>query len=180
MELFGVITNIVDEPRTMPASRLWHRSRTAPSKNVWRPASPDIGVKRARSRRKSRPYCQTQNDVYGSVVLAATHASSITDWSVKGNMEMFALLEVLGKQAIGLFDKPDAGPGNCAPPFRFTPSPASMCWAACDRLAKVLPFWSGRSSGMVAKTGRSPCTGVICDHAWNAKLGHLRLPIRWR
>ena len=49
----------------------------------------------------------------------------------------FAQLEVLGERAFYLHDKPDAGIWELRSRARIHTSSSIMCWAACDRLAKI-------------------------------------------
>ncbi len=52
---------------------------------------------------------QSQNDVYGAVILSATQQFFDQRLIKRGDLEQFRLLERLGEKAIQLFDQPDAG-----------------------------------------------------------------------
>ena len=82
-------------------------------------------------------YEQVQHDVYGSVILSAAHIFFDERLVRSDSAALFAMLEPLGERAAVLYDKPDAGIWE----FRGRKEPhsfsAAMCWAACDRLARV-------------------------------------------
>ena len=81
----------------------------------------------------------------------------------------FAKLEVIGERAFQLYDKPDAGIWELRSRARIHTSSSLMCWAACDRLAKIADrlgqteraqFWGAR-----AATIRE----AILTRAWSEK-----------
>ena len=84
----------------------------------------------------NQAHVQIQNDVYGSVVLASTHAFFDQRLSHPGNASLFEQLERLGNRAVAVFDKPDAGPWELRTVASVHTFSSVMCWAACDRLAK--------------------------------------------
>lgn len=113
---------------------------------------------------------QIQNDVYGSVVLAATHIFFDQRLVRSGNRQLFDRLEILGQKAITYFDKPDAGIWELRSKHAVHTFSSLMCWAACDRLAKIanvlaLPdrekFWRS-TADLLHKT--------IIQHCWNEQL----------
>ena len=112
-----------------------------------------------------------QNDVYGSVVLAATQMFFDHRLVHPGTARVFERLEAIGEQAVKVFDQPDAGLWEFRSIAKVHTFSAVMCWAACDRLAKIarrLDFaeraelWRGHAKRM---------RGVISEKAWNAELG---------
>jgi len=85
---------------------------------------------------------------------------------------MFQRLEPLGERAFALHDQPDAGLWEFRGRAHVHTYSSVMCWAACDRLAKIaarfglgdrLAYWRGR-----ADTIRQ----TVLDAAWNAERGH--------
>ena len=83
-------------------------------------------------------YEQFQHDTYGNLILGAVagvRRSRGCSWT-SGQVE-FARLEVIGEQAFLLHDKPDAGIWELRSRARPHTSSAIMCWAGCDRLAKI-------------------------------------------
>jgi GH15 family glucan-1,4-alpha-glucosidase len=116
-------------------------------------------------------YTQIQNDAYGSIVLASTHAFLDRRLIRTGNKALFKHLEQLGRRAIEVFDQPDAGPWELRTKAAVHTFPSVMCWAACDRLVKIAramgredkaAFWSEHASRMHA---------VIDERAFNKSTG---------
>jgi GH15 family glucan-1,4-alpha-glucosidase len=114
---------------------------------------------------------QVQNDVYGSAVLAATHAFFDRRLSSLGNEALFRQLEPLGERATAVHNLADAGLWELRGASRIHTFSSVMCWVACDRLAKIasrlglsarVQYWRGRADAIHA---------LICARAWNAKLG---------
>jgi GH15 family glucan-1,4-alpha-glucosidase len=82
-------------------------------------------------------YTQVQHDVYGSVILACTQLFFDQRIMRPGTREHFDRLERLGRLAAASFDKPDAGLWEYRGRARVHTFSSVMCWAACDRLAKI-------------------------------------------
>ena len=79
---------------------------------------------------------QTQNDVYGSVVLAATQMFVDERLPNMGDESLFRRLEILGKRArAGVRARRRLWEYRTrARPHTYS---ATLCWAACDRLAGI-------------------------------------------
>ena len=114
---------------------------------------------------------QVQNDVYGSTVLTAAHAFFDSRLSAIGNESLFRQLEPLGERAVTVHALPDAGLWELRGKARVHTFSSIMCWAACDRLAKIaarlrLPdraaYWRGHAGRIHA---------VILARAWNSRRG---------
>ncbi len=82
-------------------------------------------------------YVQTQHDVYGAVVLACAQAFFDQRIDLQGDDRLFATLERIGETAARMFDQPDAGLWELRGRQRPHTFSALMCWAACDRLARI-------------------------------------------
>jgi len=82
-------------------------------------------------------YRQVQHDVYGSAILAATHVFFDERLIRHGDGALFERLEELGYRALGAFDQPDAGLWELRGNSRVHTFSAVMCWAGCDRLARI-------------------------------------------
>jgi GH15 family glucan-1,4-alpha-glucosidase len=80
---------------------------------------------------------QAQNDVYGSVILAATQAFFDQRLEHPGDLALFERLEELGERAATLYDKPDSGLWEYRGRTRVHTFSSVMCWAGCDRLARI-------------------------------------------
>ncbi|MES2415220.1 MAG: glycoside hydrolase family 15 protein [Pseudomonadota bacterium] len=98
-----------------------------------------------------------QHDVYGNVVLGAAQAFHDHRLLHRGGLAEFKRLEEVGEQAIVTYDKPDAGMWELRTRARIHTSSALMCWAACDRLAKIAvvlklvhraEYWRGHADTM--------------------------------
>jgi GH15 family glucan-1,4-alpha-glucosidase len=114
-------------------------------------------------------YRQVQHDVYGSAILAATHIFFDQRLTRRGDEALFLRLEALGEQARRCYDQPDAGLWELRGSARVHTFSAVMCWAACDRLARIAEHlglaeraacWSGHATQMHA---------TISRRAWNAR-----------
>ncbi len=115
-------------------------------------------------------HLQIQNDVYGSVVLAATHAFFDLRLGRVGDPLLFDRMEELGRRAVAVYDKPDAGPWELRNKPAVHTFSALMCWAACDRLAKIADM-IGRSEQ--AAFWRAEATRLHADisrRAWNPQM----------
>jgi GH15 family glucan-1,4-alpha-glucosidase len=115
-------------------------------------------------------YRQVQNDVYGAAILAAAQAFFDHRLTKRGDEPLFRRLEALGEKAAALFDQPDAGIWEFRNSIRVHTFSSVMCWAGCDRLARIArhlgledraELWSGRASAMHA---------AICARSWNPSL----------
>ncbi|HEX5421133.1 MAG TPA: glycoside hydrolase family 15 protein [Gammaproteobacteria bacterium] len=93
-------------------------------------------------------YRQQQNDVYGAVILAATQLFFDRRLVRQGGLRDFARLESLGRRAVEVYDKPCAGPWEYRGRSAVFTYPSVMCWAACDRLARI-----ARHLGLADKAG---------------------------
>ncbi len=82
-------------------------------------------------------YVQTQHDVYGAVVLACAQAFFDQRIDLHGDDRLFTTLERIGEVAARMFDQPDAGLWELRGRQRPHTFSALMCWAACDRLARI-------------------------------------------
>jgi GH15 family glucan-1,4-alpha-glucosidase len=98
-----------------------------------------------------------QHDVYGNVVLGAAQAFHDHRLLHRGGAAEFKRLEAVGEQAVLTYDKPDAGMWELRTRARVHTSSALMCWAACDRLAKIAmvlkqphraEYWGGHAQVM--------------------------------
>ena len=111
---------------------------------------------------------QVQHDVYGSAVLTAAHAFFDQRLYHVGDTDTFARLEALGTKAAQLYDQPDAGIWELRETARVHTYSSVMCWAACDRLAKIAARLGLdlKATHWQATAGRMRET--ILARAWNA------------
>ncbi|MGK2913776.1 MAG: glycoside hydrolase family 15 protein [Porticoccaceae bacterium] len=115
-------------------------------------------------------YTQVQNDVYGAAVLAAAHMFYDERLRHPGTEHLFSQLEVLGDRVVEAYAQPDAGPWEYRGIRKVHTFSAVMCWAACDRLAKIASrlhldqrcqWWCTHADALRAD---------ILAHTWNADL----------
>ncbi|HLA90724.1 MAG TPA: glycoside hydrolase family 15 protein [Gemmatimonadaceae bacterium] len=114
---------------------------------------------------------QTQHDVYGSAILAATHVFYDRRLIGRGDEVLFRRLEVLGHHAARLFDQPDAGMWELRGAARVHTFSSVMCWAGCDRLAHIAAHLglADRAAYWTAQAER--IHRFVCERCWNAKRG---------
>ena len=82
-------------------------------------------------------YVQTQNDVYGTVILACAQAFFDERIDLRGDESLFRVLERVGEAAARLYDQEDAGIWELRGTERIHTFSVLMCWAACDRLGRI-------------------------------------------
>ncbi len=112
---------------------------------------------------------QVQHDVYGSAILAATHVFFDRRLVERDTAALFHRLETLGSHAARLFDQPDAGIWELRGHTRVHTSSGVMCWAGCDRLARI-----GAHLGLTdrARYWRAEAARIhdeICRRSWSPK-----------
>lgn len=110
-----------------------------------------------------------QHDVYGNIILGAAQAFHDHRLFRRADAQDFVSLEAVGEKAWLLHDQPDAGMWELRTRARIHTSSSLMCWAACDRMAKIaravgLPdramFWSERARTIHKK---------ILEQCWSDK-----------
>ena len=114
---------------------------------------------------------QSQHDVYGSSILAATHVFYDRRLVRQGDESLFRRLEPLGERAFRSFDQPDAGLWELRGSTRVHTFSAVMCWVGCERLGRIAKqlgledrasYWCQRARELHEEISR---------RAWNEKLG---------
>ena len=118
----------------------------------------------------NQAYRQVQHDVYGSAILTATHVFFDRRLVRCGDEALFHRLEALGERAVQVHDQPDAGLWELRGSARVHTFSSVMCWAACDRLAKIAErlglaqrrdYWHSQAERIHR---------VVCERAWNGRL----------
>ena len=119
----------------------------------------------------NQAFKQVQNDVYGAVVLSSAQSFFDRRLTTAAGSEQLELLEDIGRRAFELFDQPDAGIWEYRGRARVHTFSSMMCWAACDRLARIAAHLgeAGRARDWRAKADH--IHGVICAQAWDAEQG---------
>jgi GH15 family glucan-1,4-alpha-glucosidase len=114
---------------------------------------------------------QTQHDAYGSVILGASHMFIDERLPGMGDQNLFRLLEPLGHQARRLFLEPDAGPWEYRGRQRIHTHSATMCWVACDRLARVAALLGLNDRAAYWRKHSEELRSEILERAWSDKWG---------
>lgn len=169
-DYLGFITNIVDEANEEDLHPVYGITRDA---DITERVSEHLVGYRAIGpvRIGNQAYQQIQNDVYGSVILASTHAFFDKRLVRQGNGDLFERLEFLGRRAAVMFDKPDAGPWELRNSASIHTFSAVMCWAACDRLAKIAVVLGLPERAIWWRSQADLMHQVIATRAWNERLG---------
>ncbi|MEP6491550.1 MAG: glycoside hydrolase family 15 protein [bacterium] len=119
----------------------------------------------------NQAYQQIQNDVYGSAVLAATHVFFDLRLIHRGDEALFHQLEALGEQAVFRYNQPDAGIWELRGTVRVHTFSSVMCWAACDRLARIAAHLGLDERAAYWQAAADRIHKFVTDNAWNEKLG---------
>ena len=119
----------------------------------------------------NQAYRQVQHDVYGSAILAATHIFFDSRLTRRGDQALFERLESLGEQAVRCYDQPDAGLWELRGSARVHTFSAVMCWAACDRLARIAERLSLAGRAAYWRRHALRMHKAIVKRAWNKSRG---------
>ena len=115
----------------------------------------------------NQAYEHFQHDSYGNVVLGAAQAFLDRRLLSRPGVVDFALLERAGLQAVRLFDKPDAGMWELRFSAKIHTTSSLMCWAACDRLARIAEQLGLRDRYEFWQTHADDIKAVILKRAWS-------------
>ena len=110
-----------------------------------------------------------QHDVYGNVILGAAQAFFDQRIALNSPLAEFARLELVGEQAFRLHDKPDAGMWELRSRERVHTSSSLMCWAACDRLAKIAAHIGRADRAQHWGARADQIKAVILEQSWSEK-----------
>jgi GH15 family glucan-1,4-alpha-glucosidase len=117
----------------------------------------------------NQAYKQVQHDVYGSAILAATHIFFDRRLTRRGDADLFRRLEPLGELAAKNFDQPDAGLWELRGSARVHTFSSVMCWAACDRLARIAAHLQLAERAAYWRGAADRIHAIIEARAWNAQ-----------
>jgi hypothetical protein len=113
---------------------------------------------------------QVQHDSYGSAILAAPHVFFDHRLVRREDDSLFPRLEYLGEQAAKLFDQPDSGIWELRGSNRVHTFSSVMCWAGCDRLARIAEHLELRDKAAYWRGHADRMHAVISSRSWNADL----------
>jgi len=114
---------------------------------------------------------QVQNDVYGAVVLASAQSFFDRRLTAQAGPQQLELLEEIGLRALKIFDQPDAGLWEYRGRSRIHTFSAVMCWAGCDRLARISAHLDDQERAAEWRGRADHIHAVICERAWDAEQG---------
>jgi GH15 family glucan-1,4-alpha-glucosidase len=112
---------------------------------------------------------QVQHDVYGSVLLATSQMFFDERLPTKGDEALYAMLEPLGMNALSHALTPDAGIWEYRGRAGIHTYSAAMCWAACDRLARIGDFLGLEDRAAQWRETADKLREPILNRAWNPK-----------
>jgi GH15 family glucan-1,4-alpha-glucosidase len=117
----------------------------------------------------NQAHAQTQHDVYGSAILAVAHVFFDRRLIRRGDETLFRRLEPLGETALAVHDQPDAGLWELRGMSRVHTFSSVMCWAACDRLARIAAELGLKEQAFYWHAHANHVHATICSRAWNDK-----------
>jgi len=108
-----------------------------------------------------------QHDVYGHVILGAAQAFFDDRLLAKAGELEFEHFEQVGERAYQVYNTPDAGIWEFRGIAHVHTSSAIMCWAACDRLAKIAEALDRDERAKHWHARADEIRTTILDLAWN-------------
>ncbi len=121
----------------------------------------------------NQAFCQLQNDIYGSVVLAATQSFFDLRLLHPGGDSLFRMLETIGEYALRLWNRPDAGLWEFRTRKQVHTFSAVMCWAACDRLSRIAAHLGRAERAQHWATHAQAIRAGVLGRAWSDARGSL-------
>ncbi len=115
----------------------------------------------------NQAYEHFQHDTYGNLVLGASQAFFDERLLMRAGVEDFKKLEFAGEQSFVLYNKPDAGIWELRSRARIHTSSSVMCWAACDRLAKIGAHLGLTDRAQLWRTRADQIRGIILEKSWS-------------
>jgi GH15 family glucan-1,4-alpha-glucosidase len=119
----------------------------------------------------NQAHLQRQHDVWGSAILAATHAFFDRRLMRRDDIDLFTRLEPLGEAAFAAWDQPDAGLWELRGSAHVHTFSAVMCWAACDRLARIAAHLGLADRAAPWRSRADVIRAGIHAAAWNERRG---------
>ena len=112
-----------------------------------------------------------QHDVYGHVILGAAQAFFDDRLHARAGPHEFEQFEKVGERAYQVYNTPDAGIWEYRGRAAVHTSSAIMCWAACDRLAKIAGALSKPERADYWMARAEEIRETILKEAWNDSRG---------
>jgi len=108
-----------------------------------------------------------QHDVYGHVILGASQAFFDDRLLTRAGPVEFEHFEQVGERAYLVFNTPDAGIWEYRGRASVHTSSAIMCWAACDRLARIAEHLGRTERSELWHSRADEIRSVVLKEAWN-------------
>ena len=87
----------------------------------------------------------------------------------RGIQTLFTRLENLSETAYIVHDHPDSGPWETRKNLRINTFSSMMCWAACDRMARIAVQLKQMERAVYWREKANEIHATICKRAWNEK-----------
>lgn len=117
----------------------------------------------------NQAYEHFQHDTYGNLVMGAAQVFFDRRLFMEPGLEDFRKLENVGEQAFKLHKEPDAGMWELRSRSRVHTSSSLMCWAACDRLAKIAAHLGESERAAFWRNRAEIIKQTILENAWSEK-----------
>ncbi len=117
----------------------------------------------------NQAYKHHQYDVYGNIILGASQSFHDRRLFRRSDLADFVMFESVGERAWALYDQPDAGMWELRTRARIHTSSALMCWAACDRLAKVARTLNAAERAVLWQQRADTIKERIHAEAWSGR-----------
>jgi GH15 family glucan-1,4-alpha-glucosidase len=117
----------------------------------------------------NQAYEHFQHDTYGNLVLGASQAFFDQRLLAPAGVDDFKKLEFAGEQSFKLYDQPDAGMWELRHRARVHTSSSVMCWAACDRLARIAAHLAIADRAKLWRERADYVRNVILERSWSDK-----------
>ena len=112
-----------------------------------------------------------QHDVYGHVILGASQAFFDDRLLARAGPLEFEHFEQVGERAYQVHDTPDAGIWEYRGRAEVHTSSAIMCWAACDRLARIARHLGREARAIYWQACADDIRQTVLEKAWNETRG---------
>lgn len=110
-----------------------------------------------------------QHDTYGNIILGVSQAFYDKRLFLQLGKAEFERLEAVGNMAFDLHDKPDAGLWELRYRARVHTSSALMCWAGCDRLARIAVHLGLTARAEHWRQRADAIRNAILEQSWSEK-----------
>ena len=115
----------------------------------------------------NQAYEHRQHDTYGNVILGVAQAFVDRRLLSPPTRTDFLHLEEMGRQALALFDKPDAGMWELRSRASVHTTSALMCWAALDRLSLIADYIAEPERARDWREKADQVKDTILSRAWS-------------